>query len=51
MQFGNGAGSGSKDTLYFTAGPDGEKHGLFGTLVPAPAQAHCDDDGAGESED
>jgi uncharacterized protein (TIGR03118 family) len=53
LQFGNGAGSGSKDTLYFTAGPDAEKHGLLGTIVPAQAPAHCDgdDDDEGENED
>jgi hypothetical protein len=30
-------GGGSKsnsDTLYFTAGPAGETHGLFGTITP-----------------
>jgi uncharacterized protein (TIGR03118 family) len=36
LDFGNGAQSGSKSTLYFTAGPDGESHGLFGELVAAP---------------
>ena len=48
LQFGNGTGSGSKDTLYFTAGPDGETHGLLGTLVPAAAPTNCsghDDEG------
>jgi hypothetical protein len=31
-----GGGSKSKsDTLYFTAGPAGETHGLFGTITPA----------------
>ncbi len=46
LQFGNGSGSGSKDTLYFTAGPDGESHGLFGNLVPTagPACGHREDD-------
>ena len=34
LQFGNGTGSGSKDALYFTAGPEEESHGLFGNLVP-----------------
>jgi hypothetical protein len=24
----------SSDTLYFTAGPAGETHGLFGTITP-----------------
>jgi uncharacterized protein (TIGR03118 family) len=38
LQFGHGnTNSGSANTLYFTAGPDGESHGLFGNLVPAPA--------------
>ena len=37
LQFGNGGSADvSKDTLFFTAGPAGEHHGLFGTLVPAP---------------
>jgi uncharacterized protein (TIGR03118 family) len=36
LDFGNGAASGSTNTLYFTAGPDGETHGLFGDLVTAP---------------
>src|SRR5438067_49694 len=35
LQFGNGGSADvSKDTLFFTAGPAGEHHGLFGTLVP-----------------
>lgn len=29
---GNGGSAGSPDNLYFTAGPDGESHGLFGVL-------------------
>ena len=34
---GNGGNGGSKDLLYFTAGPDDETHGLFGVLaVPEP---------------
>ena len=38
---GFGAGntnSGPYNTLYFTAGPNGERDGLFGTLVPLPAE-------------
>jgi uncharacterized protein (TIGR03118 family) len=36
--FGNGANGGDLDTLYFTAGIDGETHGLFGSLaVPVPS--------------
>lgn len=36
---GNDASAGSSQRLYFTAGPDGESHGLFGVLsaVPEPA--------------
>ena len=38
LRFGNGGTFGSTDTLFFTAGPDGESHGLFGELdqVPEP---------------
>jgi uncharacterized protein (TIGR03118 family) len=32
LSFGNGAAAGSTDTLFFTAGPDHEAHGLFGTI-------------------
>lgn len=36
LSFGNGApANGPTTTLFFTAGPDGETHGLFGTLTPA----------------
>jgi uncharacterized protein (TIGR03118 family) len=31
--FGNGGSGGSTTTLYFTAGPDAESHGLFGELT------------------
>jgi len=34
LAFGNGGRAGSPDTLFFTAGPDDESHGLFGELVP-----------------
>jgi len=40
LQFGNGAGAGSKDTLFFTAGPFDESHGLFGSLIPAGPPGH-----------
>jgi uncharacterized protein (TIGR03118 family) len=34
LQFGKGApNNGPTDTLFFTAGPDGESHGLFGTIT------------------
>jgi uncharacterized protein (TIGR03118 family) len=32
LLFGNGESLGDADALYFTAGPDEEKHGLFGAL-------------------
>ena len=34
LGFGNGGNAGSVDTLYFTAGPDDEANGVFGTLTP-----------------
>jgi uncharacterized protein (TIGR03118 family) len=34
--FGNGGSAGSTSTLYFTAGPNAESHGLFGTINPSP---------------
>ena len=39
LSFGNGGGAGSADTLYFTAGFNGESDGLFGSLAPAPQLA------------
>lgn len=35
LAFGNNAGAGPATTLFFTSGPDEEKHGLFGSLEPA----------------
>jgi uncharacterized protein (TIGR03118 family) len=32
ITFGNGAGAGDRNALYFAAGPDDETHGLFGSL-------------------
>ena len=32
--FGNGGTGGAANTLYFTAGPDNESHGLMGSLSP-----------------
>jgi len=34
LTFGSGVKAGTPDTLFFTAGPDGESHGLFGSLAP-----------------
>jgi uncharacterized protein (TIGR03118 family) len=36
LTLGGGAKSSCPDTLYFTAGPNGETDGLFGAIVPAP---------------
>ena len=33
LRFGNGAAAGPMNTLFFTAGPDDESHGLFGSIV------------------
>lgn len=35
LTFGNGVSAGGKDVLFFTAGPDDETHGLFGSLQVA----------------
>jgi hypothetical protein len=40
LAFGNGGSEGVPDTLYFTAGPNGEADGLFGSLTPAPKEKH-----------
>jgi uncharacterized protein (TIGR03118 family) len=33
LEFGNGAGAGPTNTLFFTAGPNDESHGLFGKIT------------------
>jgi uncharacterized protein (TIGR03118 family) len=38
LAFGNGGRAGRPGTLYFTAGPGGESHGLFGAIDPAPEE-------------
>ena len=35
LQVGNGGAGGAANTVYFTAGPFGESHGLFGSLTTA----------------
>ncbi len=37
LAFGNGAGAGATSTLYFTAGLNGEAHGVFGSFTAVPA--------------
>jgi uncharacterized protein (TIGR03118 family) len=34
LEFGNAGSNGTPGTLFFTAGPGGEDHGLFGSIVP-----------------
>jgi uncharacterized protein (TIGR03118 family) len=36
LLFGNGGSGGDKDTLYFTAGPGGQKHGILGSIQANP---------------
>jgi uncharacterized protein (TIGR03118 family) len=38
LQFGNENGAGPAHTLFFTAGPDNETDGLFGTLTPVDSE-------------
>ena len=38
LAFGNGGASGPGSTLFFTAGPDNETNGLFGTLTPVSSE-------------
>jgi uncharacterized protein (TIGR03118 family) len=41
LEFGNSSGaSGPSNTLFFTAGPNGEANGLFGALTPVAAEAN-----------
>lgn len=47
LTFGNGGRGGVPDTLYFSAGPNSESNGLFGSLQPATGKQH----GEGEDED
>jgi uncharacterized protein (TIGR03118 family) len=40
LTFGNGGTAGVEGTLYFSAGPDEESHGLFGSLEPGKDKDH-----------
>jgi len=45
LAFGHGApANGATNTLFFTAGPGGEMHGLFGTLMAGPSSKGKDED-------
>jgi len=48
---GNGGSAGVHGTLYFTAGPDGEKHGLFGSLEPVRSNERHDSDDDDDDDD
>jgi uncharacterized protein (TIGR03118 family) len=39
LLFGNGASGGDANTMYFTAGPGNQKHGLLGSIQPNPIVA------------
>jgi len=45
LTFGNGTRAGTPDTLFFTAGPNGESDGLFGSLTPVRHGDHGGHDG------
>jgi uncharacterized protein (TIGR03118 family) len=51
LTFGNGGRAGDADTLYFTAGPGDETHGLFGSLEPAPKTKPGHNDGNKKGDD
>jgi uncharacterized protein (TIGR03118 family) len=51
LAFGNGGRGGDPDTLYFTAGPDDETHGLFGSLSPLNHDDEGDDDDHEQDDD
>ena len=44
LRFGNDAAAGPGTTLFFTAGPNNETNGLFGTLTPVAAEKNEDDE-------
>jgi uncharacterized protein (TIGR03118 family) len=41
LRVGNGGNGGDANTIYFTAGPNGEKDGLFGSLTPVAPGTPC----------
>ena len=51
LAFGNGGKAGAPGTLYFTAGPDAEGHGLFGSLTLVPEPRHGNGHGHGHDRD
>lgn len=51
LTFGNGGRAGDPDTLYFTAGPGDETHGLFGSLEPVRKTKPGHDNGKDDDDD
>lgn len=51
LTFGNGGRAGVPSTLYFTAGPDDETHGLFGSLEPVGKGNHENGDDDDDDDD
>ncbi|PWT70330.1 MAG: TIGR03118 family protein [Proteobacteria bacterium] len=41
LKEGNGGSGGNADDIYFSSGPDGEVHGVFGVLTPVPEPSTC----------
>jgi uncharacterized protein (TIGR03118 family) len=50
LKFGNGGKGGRPETLYFSAGPDDETHGLFGSLDPVGERDRHDQDDSDHQE-
>jgi hypothetical protein len=44
LTFGNNGAAGSSTTLWFSAGPNNEVDGLFGTLTPIIAEQDGDEE-------
>jgi uncharacterized protein (TIGR03118 family) len=44
LRAGNGGRGGDPDAIYFSAGPDGESHGLFGSLYPVKEKKDRDNE-------
>ncbi|HYW41468.1 MAG TPA: TIGR03118 family protein [Bryobacteraceae bacterium] len=49
LLFGNGGSGGDVNTLYFTAGPGGQQHGLLGSIQPNPVITSAGITNAGQS--
>jgi uncharacterized protein (TIGR03118 family) len=50
LRFGNDGRGGRSSTLYFSAGPDSEGHGLFGSLDPVRQGQNDDDNNQGDED-